>query len=322
MNVYIPSMYRTKKVSGKEFFCKRLGRALKDIGVNVVKSEFEKYDIKLLAGLTKKRDSAKVVFRADGVYNNVKVKYENLNRRIEKTIGFSDAIIYQSKFSKVMCEKYIGKFKGQTETIFNGFDPLRYVDIASFNSKYKYNFLTSARWRPHKRLRDIIKSFALANIDDSCLYIAGDISDCGVSDSRINFYKNKFKNIIFLGELNQEKLSSYVKMCDCFIHLCWQESCPNGVIEAIAASKPVITNNVGGTHEIVRPSGGIVCEIDKKYNLEICDLYNPPKVCHQIVADAMRKVVSSDISISNYHINIKSIAEQYLSFFEKVLSEK
>ena len=315
MRIYIPAIYRTKKISGKEFFCKRLAKEFKNMGISLAESEFDKHDITLQSGLIRSREKAKVIFRADGVYNNINTKYYVLNNRIKKTINFSDGIVYQSKFSKIICEKYLGKFHGPSVIINNGFDTSYYDKIDAFNSKYKHNFLTASRWRPHKRLKEIIKCFRLANIEDSCLYVAGDISNSGISLKRIKKYISEIDNIVFLGQLEQKQLSSYIKMCDCFVHLCWQDSCPNGVVEAIAAGKPVITNNVGGTQEIVKPSGGIICQIDNKYDFAPCCLYEPPKFDYRIIADVMNFVVSKNFDIKNDHLDIKHIAKKYLDFF-------
>lgn len=319
MKIHIPALYRTKNVGGKEFFCKRLAREFRNMGHKIIESESEKHDINLLAGLTKNKSKTKTIFRADGVYNNTEIFYSFLNSKIKKTINFSNAVIYQSEFSKIMCNQYLGKAKRPSTIIFNGFDPLDYKDINAFNSKYKYNFLTSSKWRPHKRLRDIIKCFKLANIKDSCLYVAGDLTNSGIPHGKMKEYVAKSKNIIFLDNVENKKLLSYIKMCDCFIHLCWMESCPNGVVEAIAAGKPVITNNVGGTKEIVEPSGGIICKIDKKYDLKPCRLYKPPKFNYKIISDAMKYVISNKIDIKNDHLDIKNIAKQYIAFFRKVL---
>ena len=319
MRIYIPSIYRTKNIRGKEYFCKRLAKVFEEMGICLVRSKEEKHDITLQAGLITEREKSKVVLRLDGVYNNIDIKYNVLNNRIKKSIHYSDALIYQSKFSKIMCEKYLGRFNSLSTIIFNGFDSSQYKKVIPLKSEYRYNFLTASRWRPHKRLKDIIKCFKLADIKDSCLYIAGDISDCGISNKKINKYISENNHIIFLGRLNQKKLSSYIKMCDCFIHLCWMESCPNGVVEAIAANKTVITNNIGGTREIVEPSGGIICEIDKKYDLEPCRLYSPPKINCKIIAEAMKNALLKKIKIKNNHLDIQHIAREYVSFFERVL---
>ena len=113
-------------------------------------------------------------------------------------------------------------------------------------------------------------------------------------------------------------MSSYFKICNASIHLVWIDCCPNGVVEAIAAGLPVITNNVGGTQEIVSLSGGFVCDVDNSWDMKPCDLYNPPPVKREGVISALKHCSISKPLIKRQHIDIIDIAEQYKMFMEKM----
>jgi glycosyltransferase involved in cell wall biosynthesis len=313
MIICIPTLKNDPK-TGKDFFCARLANQLIQYNIKIINDPQQKHDITLnMVELNKSKGKLNIV-RLDGVYFNTQGDYKTHNKIIANSLHKSDAVIYQSKFGLKLCNRYLGEFKGPKTIIHNGANPDYYKNIKPIQSDYEYKFITVSRWRPHKRLQDIIESYLLADIKNSCLYIAGNIKNSGLP----NKYPN---NIIFLGQLNQEELASYLITCKALIHLCWIDCCPNSVVEAITAKIPVITNNVGGTKELVAPSGGIVCDIDEPFDLEPCKLYNPPKINRIIIAEAIKRTIQEKIIIENKYITIDEISKQYLNFFESLLNK-
>lgn len=320
MIVCIPSLSE-QAASGKSFFCERLSIALRDLGVKITKNINKKHDISLnIVFLEKTSIKAKSIMRLDGIWHNSKQQYKKQNKGISKNIQRADGVVYQTKFCKDAADRYLKKTDAPYDIIFNGANLDYHIDIspAKRNSKIDNYFIAYSRWRPHKRLRDSIKCFLRANIDRSCLLVAGDISKCGNADI-IKKYFRKEPNVKYLGNLKQKELTSYLKICDASIHLSWIDWCPNSVVEAIAAGVPVITNNIGGTQELVSPGGGIVCNIDDPWDFKPCALYKPPPIDKNIVADALVKCSKKDIVVEKSHIDIKSTAKQYKLLFEKVL---
>ena len=126
-------------------------------------------------------------------------------------------------------------------------------------------------------------------------------------------------SIKFLGHVPQDVLASYLKTSIASIHLCWFDSCPNSVIESIIAGVPVISNNVGGTWEIVGPSGGYVCDVDSPYDMSPVDLYNPPQINRGRIAAALRDCVKKQPSVKKDRVLINNIADQYLQFMKELL---
>lgn len=316
MRVYFASNINNPK-TGKGFFLQRLSVAMSKKGVFVTDNPSESHDISLHPVKIKHNTKSIKVIRLDGVYHNLDINYTSMNQEISKYLKMSDAVIYQSKFAKLLCDTYLTKNDKQYSVIYNGADPGFYNKITPADKKHEHNFIAVARWRPHKRLADIIESFLLSSIDDSCLYIAGDVSQCGLNEKQIQKYKNR-SNIIFLGTVDQQILGSYYKMCNASIHLSWIDWCPNSVVEAICAKCVVISNNIGGTPELVSPSGGIVCDIDQPYNLKAVHLYKPPPVDRHIVANAMIQTIDKQKEVEYQHLDIDNIADDYISFFKKL----
>jgi len=319
MKIYLPTNKNAQ--TGKGLFINRLALALEDDGVNVISDITKKCDITLHTTSIKKNSKNGLnVVRFNGVHHNAAEDYKALNADIFNGSKKADAVIYQSEFSKQMSEKYVGEFDKPKAVICNGADPRYFESVESAESDYPINFLAFSKWRPHKRLKDIIVSFVNAQIPNSCLWIAGDIKRSGLSKKKIRRYFKR-SDIIYLGPLSFPELAKYIVLADAVIHLCWFDCCPNSVVESICANKVVISNNVGGTPEIVATSG-IVCNIDDYYELEPVDLYNPPKIDSEVVENAMLLAATEDFGkIHKDHVDIRNIAKQYMVFFHNILGE-
>lgn len=253
------------------------------------------------------------ILRVDGVIHNIRKPWQAKNLEMRRNVDISSGVICQSNFGYEMVKRFVGFGDKKVVIINNGADPG--YPTRNPNFKHKHNFIAVSKWRPHKRLKDIICSFNEARIKDSALYIIGKITD-----DTCNWENLIRGNVYHVGHINdREELYGYMKHATAMVHLCWFDCFPNAVVEAVCMKCPVITNNVGGTHEIVRPSGGIVLELDRHYNFEPTDLYLPPPVDHSKVAEAMRKCAEERLVITYNHVDIKKIAKQYIGYFERVL---
>lgn len=309
--------------TGKGFFIKRLAKELsKYSDVEVVRDPEVSHDIALhISKIKIATASKKNIIRIDGCIMDITKNYKKANKAFRKAFKRADGVIYQTNFCKKVCNKFVGKPGCETEVIFNGAEIHRIDNAIPANKENSNVFITASRWRPQKRLKDIVETFLLADKNDSILYVAGDLSKSGTSIKWRNKYLDIAKRVKYLGVLSQEQLLSYLKISDVFIHLSWIDWCPNSVVEAVSVGIPVICNNVGGTQELVRPSGGIVCDIDKPYDFKPCNLYSPPAFNRDIVVSSMNKACNDDIIISNEHVDIRKIAKRYKSFFEKIMKK-
>jgi glycosyltransferase involved in cell wall biosynthesis len=306
--------------TGKGFFFYRLANCLRKKGVTIVEDSY-KADVALHNTRVKHNNAIINVVRIDGVYHNNKQNYKLMNKKVFKGVHKdADGIIYQSNFSKKIADRFIGEFKRSFAIIPNGADPHFYSNIMPYERQYDSVFITVSRWRPHKRLRDIIESFLLAGLKKSILYVVGDLKQSGLTDKEKKKYLDN-KSVMFLGVLDQKSLSKYLVSSDVFIHLCWLDNCPNSVVESICAGVPVITNNVGGTHEIVSKSGGYVVPIDNPYNLNPCDLYSPPNIDREMVSKIIIKASESNVKVSYSHVDIDNVAIEYKRFFCKIMGD-
>jgi len=306
------------KVNGPTIFLDRLCKSFQKHGISVEYNFNKDFDLALFPGIIDLNTQKKTVMRLDGAYFNSAWDYQKINQPYIESIKKADGVIYQSIFSKEICDRFLGKCECNNEIIYNGASSDFFNKLEVAKSNFKYNFITCSSWRPHKRLRDAIESFLLSDINNSCLFVAGEFDNLCLLEEEVKKYKEK-GNVIFLGNLDQKRLGSYFKLCNASIHLCWLDCCPNSVIEALCAGCPVITNNVGGTREIISKGGGIICNIDGEFNLNPIDLYNPPKIDRSEVANAIIRTTTEKIIVKKDAFSIYKTAEKYLNFFKVIL---
>jgi len=308
MTVYIP--YSETAKTGKGIFLKRLADQALSLGVSVVSDQDRPHDVSLHL-IKLKNSKSKRILRLDGIYHNTDQDYKARNKEIAKHVLEADGVIYQGIFSKSMADKYLGQANKPTACIHNGASAEFYDNINPAISDFEKNFITVSRWRPHKRLSDSIESFLLADVSDSCLWIAGNVEQ---SNCKLEKYAG-LKNVKLLGTVDQKTLGSYYKACSASIHLCWVDCCPNSVVESIAAGCPVICNNVGGTRELVDKAGGIVCDVDEPYDMSPVKLYQPPKMDRNIIAAAIQRSSVEKIQVNRESVSIKNTAIDYIEMF-------
>ena len=316
MKVFLPISPDPK--SGKSFFFRRLLEEWKkDMPFDITTNPDNFVDVSIESARIKHKNSRLKVIRFDGVYHNTGQNFRQKNSSMVTSLGIADGAIYQSNFAKSMCREYLGKFNGFESVIYNGADPEFYAKAIPIRMNYEKIFISFSKWRPHKRLRDIIESFLLADIENSVLLIAGDLSRSGLTQSDINRYFS-ISNVRYIGILNQNQMAGYLKIATAAIHLCWIDACPNSVVEAIVAGVPVICNNNGGTAELVAKANGYVCITEKSYDRKPIDLYHPPRFSYRIVAEAMIQAANEKRKIVNDHVLISNSAEQYKNYILQI----
>ena len=295
-------------LKGKSLFCHRLGNELLKQGVEVTDDESKRVDISLNVIRLTHQNSRIKVLRLDGIYHNSAQDYESKNRRIKESLHKADAVVYQSRYSRNLCDAFIGAATVPNIVIPNGSDPSFYEKKVHHPSQKEV--LAFAKWRPHKRLHDTISSFMAADVRESSLFVFGETTLC-----------NKYENIYFRGQRSQDMLAVYLQSADCVLHLCAYDACPNSVVESLVAGTPVITSNIGGAPELLKMVGlsDCICDLDPEYDYKPINLYNLPPINHEIVAQKIRQVISSPPTFDPSPLYIENTAKRYLRFFEGLL---
>jgi glycosyltransferase involved in cell wall biosynthesis len=291
--------------SGKHKFLYRLKTEFERMGVSVVNKNPHIY--LLLPGHSIKK-GAKNILRLNGIIIDNKVD-RSKNKSILKLAHKSDGVVYQNKFCMQAYERFLGLNHRNSACISNGASPEEFLP----RSPQKI-FLASCRWRPHKRLDDIIsgylksKKFGL----QSNLIVAGKLDG-------IKHKINKNPGIKYVGWQNSAQLNVLLSQSLASLHLSWIDWCPNSMVESIVAGCPVIYSDSGG-HSYIADKCGIPIR-DQQWNFKPCDYYNPPRLDVTEIANAMIEMENKPISIVNGNLYISFVAKEYLSFFLKVLDE-
>ena len=289
--------------SGRYKFLIRLGREIKKRGIEIGGKDS---DIYLYIPGEKSSPNAKLnVLRLDGLILNTKWDYKKKNKVLKREINKSDALIYQGVFCHKSYENFLKISKSPFAIIPNGASPDEFLP-----RNPKNYFLANCKWRPHKRLKDTVKSYlrALKLGLDSDLLITGEPD-----------YKYKHPRIKYLKWQSRKQIKKLLSGAIASFHLTWLDWCPNSMVESIVAECPIIYTKSGGQVDLGKNSGiGIK---DTQWNFKVLDLYDPPKIDRNEIAQAMIDMKESRGKLypTRNDLSIKNVCDKYINFFEKIL---
>ena len=258
MNIFLP--FKIKDIGGTATFAKNFSDAARKQGMRVsnrLSSDFDVLfiitDCSLWYPLIAKLLRKKIVQRLDGVYHPATPAgrwYPLYNLKMQIIHNFlADTVVYQSEFSRLSCETFLGKTGApQTVIIYNGFDTEKSPPRAIFRSKNApVKLLTFAKFRRRDQIEPIIESVKLLDPEKFTLDIYG-----SYTDDLTGLFKNLPRNILFQGKKTNEDLLETLCQYDIFL-FSDQSACPNSVLEALAAGLPVAAFDRGSISELIKP---------------------------------------------------------------------
>jgi glycosyltransferase involved in cell wall biosynthesis len=313
MLIYIYPKYIERGKTGKGRFMRRLVQAWHNMGVQMTDDAEIRADIAIHVGrVYTKTKVRKNILRVGPACVDTNKPWQKVNKEKAQAVKASDGVIYQSAYSQKVYHALVCRPMLPEAVIFNGATRPDYVDVA-YPSNRAHTFLASTRiWLKQKRLKDIVKSFVLAEIPRSELIICGDSRGLSKKYSCL-------ENVKFFGLVDDATLESLYLKARAMIHITYLDACPNSVVEAQLVGCPVICTDQGGTHELVRT--GIILE-DNPFGYKAIDLNHPPAISHTELANAMRAICDfqHDPDAAD-DLHIDNIAQKYLDFFREVLGE-
>ncbi len=307
MKIYFDGVHWNSS-TGPNTFANRLARQLSLSGHTI--ADANDYDVSLV--FIEKTQNLNLnkpfVQRLDGIWSKPN-EFNTLNVNIKDTYHKANHVIWQSDFDKQMTLKWFGEPKNGS-VIHNGIELLNKIQtnnetLLELKQRYEKIFVCSANWHPQKRLKDNVKLFKHLRTTKhpySCLIVLGNNPDYEVAD----------KNIYYSGSLPHQMCLEIYSVADWMIHLAWTDHCPNVVCEALSQQCPVICAESGGTKELVQ-NNGIVLTENVKYNFELNDYDNPPRV------DVTQLKTIPEINFDASYLNIKLTAKKYEEVFEKLI---
>lgn len=309
---------RKKLTGGGGSFLLNLASVYKNSGHAQIVSSLNPFqNIGLYSSVVKGLPYKPYVLRMDGIYfdkDEVMGPNSELNKKIYRSIGHANGIIFQSNFSKQLIEYHYGPVSCPSVVINNGarlFNKVRPVSDCQIDQNRKLKIVCSAVWRRHKRLRETIEVVKKLSKN-----IAVELIVLGEPKEELPQYEF----VSFKGNVPQNVLYDYLLNADLFLHLCWLDNCPNSVIEALSCRVPVVCSNLGGTRELIDIThGGQVSNCDEEIDCsEPVKLYDPPVTDIDAIARSVEYVLQHRKSISKnmnlVDIDIDVVARKYLNF--------
>ena len=127
--------------------------------------------------------------------------------------------------------------------------------------------------------------------------------------------KPNYKNIIFQGALDQNKIADYLSASDIFVLPTNSEGCCNAIIEALACGLAVVSSNESFNDDILDDSCSI--RIDTMSIIEIKNaiekLYNDTK---------LREKLSEGALLKSKKFNLENRAKNIINYMQKIIDKE
>lgn len=322
------NLFRNFSTGGGDVFVDRLSKYFEENNLAKVKSGLiPNYEFGLFqVSKPKYFNFGKPFFlRLDGVYFDNKQTFElgiKINQEIENSVKHAKGVIFNSNFCKELYERILKKkIEKPHKTVYCAV-PYKLFNPNGSNYKKKLgleNFtvlVSSANWRRHKRLNELIKFLEIINENKKKYKLL-------VLGKKPNNLKNFFHpDVFFSGKINPNALAPWYRTGDIYVHLSWIEPSGNTQIEALSCGLPVLCCNNGGIGETIEYfNGGIVSNCDEIYEFNYLDFYNPPEPDYKILRQDLEKIENNleiyKKKIKFDLIEIKRAGDEYIEFFRE-----
>jgi glycosyltransferase involved in cell wall biosynthesis len=282
--VYINTNPRLNQ--GPNVFVRKIGQGLKKRNIGVSYLGMRGCQAALLLNNTwgdyfyrlAKRYGTRVVVRVDGFYPSVYFdgrpaeplhqdrrmtpEKKAFNDRLKADLTTADHVVYQSAWSKKMCDTYLVPRGRDFSIVYNGVDLNRFKP--SDKSKDGMTLLAVGNLR-HQYMMSTIGSIflALRKTLPVNLLIAGtmDTINARIWAQFRRDHPTEFQAAAYAGPVRNEDLPEIYRRGDVYIHPRAGDCCPNVVVEALASGVPVVCPEWGGTAELIG-EGGVAVEAE------------------------------------------------------------
>lgn len=313
---------------GPTVFMRRLREAVRVQGLAKVTYFFDpRADILICSNVVRNPWRKPYMFRVDGISFDLGLgPKENARRNAPISAGLENAagIVFQCRFGASLVDRFLRVPQSPSVIIPNG------VDLTEFTpsgpdlrkklgiAKDEIVFITSAKWRAHKRLESVVQvfdAFTTATGRQARLIVLGQLDR---QPTRMP------PGMMLIGHIPHKELPAWYRTADILLFFSWLDYCPNTVCEALASGLPVVCTNQGGTRELVEmTNGGIVVEVDDDFTFCEVDLYHPPSpepaILLKGVMEAVTKRGQIIAGMKREAVGIDAVARRYVQFAEQIV---
>jgi glycosyltransferase involved in cell wall biosynthesis len=180
---------------------------------------------------------------------------EELNRPLRRALLAAEHVVYQSEFSKLSADTFLGEPPGTWEVLPNAVDVTHFTPAAQAPASGPVLLLGGDQTQAY-RLELALRTFALvrASQPDARLLVAGRL----VSPAQPLLEELQLhEQVEFVGRYAQREAPEIIRRAHLLLHTKVKDPCPSAVIEAMACGLPVVYPASGGTVELVGNEAGI-----------------------------------------------------------------
>jgi glycosyltransferase involved in cell wall biosynthesis len=203
------------------------------------------------------RIGAAVVVNQDGVaYPGwAGDRTESLNRPLREAVLAADHVVYQSEFSKLSADLFLGEPRGTWEVLPNAVD-VNHFTPAAVSPPAGPVLLLGGDQTQEYRLDLALRTIAalVPRHPDVQLLVTGRlVGDVHALARELDLVGR----VHVLGEYGQDEAPALFRRAHLLLHTKVKDPCPTLVVEAMACGLPVVYPASGGTVELVGDTGGI-----------------------------------------------------------------
>jgi len=182
-----------------------------------------------------------------------------MNYRAQRDLVRANFVIYQSKFSKEMADRYLYCRKDDFSIVHNGVDLARFCPGHMHQGRRR--LLSAGMLRHEYMLGTVLPVFErLWQQHDLEMSIVGHMDD--ISRHLLRDFAERaplaMERITIVGPVSNEEMAQHMRQADILVHPRQGDWCPNVVIEAMACGLPVVCASWGGAAELVGDAGVVV----------------------------------------------------------------
>ncbi len=214
-----------------------------------------------------RRAGAKLVLNQDGVaYPGWHgAGWQRTNRPARRLVRAADYVFFQSRFSKMSSELFLGERKGPSEVLYNPVDTEIFTPGPPRAADAPFQLLVAGTHYGFYRVASVIETLGLLRDRgvDCRLLIAGRLrwrpteQACLEQIVELATAKGVSERVKYLGPYAPDEAVSLYRSADVLVHAKYNDPCPRVVVEAMACGLPVVYSATGGTTELVGEEAGV-----------------------------------------------------------------
>lgn len=339
MKIFLPFQNKGIGFLGVGTFAKKFQAGMKKRGHEVFFEYRPDYDVLMMIVQAPfvylreaKKRSIPIVQRLDGVFywttSQWLFPFLNLKATLIRHL-FTDFTIYQSEFSKYSANTFLGKKQPDPSAlIYNGVDLDVFTPIGESkdlreNHDQKIFFTVSGFRRKDQiiPMLEALKIYKRKYGDNFKVLIVGPFKE---NVAFIPDQYRDFKNVQFLGKIENVDLPKYERSADVFLFTHLNPPCPNNIIESLACGLPVCGVADGAMAELIE-HGKTGRLIEARGN----GFWTARKLNLEAFADNLHEIVEHRSTYSKScrhfaeeHLALEMMTDQYLVAINKAIEHQ